>query len=196
MLWREGLQRHEATRVEDALTTAAAARPQLIVIDRRLPRAQELITAIRKNAAVRSCSIVVLARGDFETAEIDLLEAGANAILRFPPGPEWDERLDRLLKVPARREARVAVQFGVEATHGEESANGNALNLSMHGMLLQTTAALSVGDSVTFSFRLPGAFVDGRGTIVRQAGANQYGIFFDALERDGREQIERYVTTL
>src|SRR5688572_8255419 len=99
MLWRQGLQRHEASRIEEALASAASARPQLIVIDRRLPRAHELIVSIRKNAAIRSCSIVVLARGDFETAEIDLLEAGANAILRFPAGPEWDERLDRLLKV-------------------------------------------------------------------------------------------------
>ena len=43
---------------------------------------------------------------------------GENAILRLPVTPEWDERLERLMLVPIRREARIHVSFEVEARTG------------------------------------------------------------------------------
>ncbi len=196
VLWREGMQHYKASRFDEALSACQMHRPSMVVVDRRFPRSTDLISAIRKDTNVRTCSIVVLARGDFESSEIDLLEAGANAILRFPAGRDWDERLDRLLNVPARREGRFGVEFAVDARHAGGEASGSAMNLSVHGMLLQTKAELSVGDEVTFSFRLPDAFVNGDGTVVRQAGPNLFGIFFAKLEGDSFEQIRRYVSTL
>jgi DNA-binding response OmpR family regulator len=175
---------------------AVASRPDLVLIARELPRAGDLVTALRREPATRGCSVAVLAPGDFEPSEIELLEAGANAILRLPAGPEWDERLIRLLSVPLRREARFPVQFAVQTAHVGGDVVGIALNLSAHGMLLQTTGPLAVGDPIQFSFRLPGAFVAGTGTVVRQANGSQYGIRFESLEQDGREQIARYVATL
>ena len=72
---------------------------------------------------------MVAARGDFDPSEVELLEAGANAILRLPAGPEWDERLPRLMDVPVRREARFTVHFDVEAAAGaEDPAAALAIN--------------------------------------------------------------------
>jgi hypothetical protein len=196
LLWRADIKRHTASQVEQGLSLATTAGPDLIAIDRRFPRIVDFVTALRRDEKVRHCSIVVLARGDFDPSEVDVLEAGANAILRFPPDAEWERRLDRLLSVPVRREARFAVKLEVEAMQGGEPMVGEAMNLSTRGMLLQTPTPLAIGESVVFSFRLPGAFIDGRGTVVRFAGPGRYGLFFEGLERDGRAQIERYVATL
>jgi CheY-like chemotaxis protein len=197
LLWREGVTRQFASKPEEAAALARTARPQLIAIDRRFPRIVELVTTLRQDEIARHSSIVVLARGDFESAELEILEAGANAILRFPPDATWDERLDQLLNVPARRETRFAVQLEVGAHAGSgESMTGEAMNLSVRGMLLQVPSLLEIGEAVTFSFHLPGSLIEGRAIVVRLAGINRYGLFFERLERDGREQIERYIRTL
>jgi hypothetical protein len=197
LLWREGVARHFAARPEEAAGLARTVAPQLVAIDRRFPRIVELVAALRRDESARRSSIVILARGDFESAELEILEAGANAILRFPPDASWEERLDRLLNVPARREARFSVQLEVGTNAGTgETMTGDAVNLSVRGMLLQVPGTLAIGDTVTLSFRLPGSFVEGRAIVVRLDGPNRYGLFFERLERDGREQIERYVRTL
>jgi hypothetical protein len=183
-------------RYEQALSMVVAARPDVVVVDRVFPRALDLVGAVRKDPSTRGCSMVVVADGDFEPSEVELLEAGANAILRFPPGDEWDTRLDRLLNVPVRREARFSVSFAVEATHGGDSLIGQALNLSEHGMLLYSITPLAVGDFLSLAFDLPASPIAGRGSVMRHAGPNQYGVFFEQLERDSRGHIQQFVQGL
>jgi CheY-like chemotaxis protein len=195
ILGRTDVERHQAGRFEEGLSMAVAARPDLVLIDRRLPRAGELVGALRREPSTRGCSVAVVATGDFEPAEVELLEAGANAILRFPAGPHWDDRLDRLLNVPARREARVPVEFAVEAIYEGGASVGNALNLSIRGMLMQSPVPLAIGDEIRFAFRLQDASVDGRGRVVRHGGGTSYGILFEALSADHRNQILRFVGT-
>lgn len=196
LLWRQDIERHQTGRYEAALALAVAAQPRLTLIDRRMPRAVELVQSLRNDPQTRRSSLVVMAPGDFEPGELDLIEAGANAILRLPADRQWDARLDQLLSIPARREARFSVDFSVEAMIEGSARSGTAMNLSARGMLLQARSALEVGDWITLSFRLPGSFVDGEGRVVRQAGAAQYGVLFHNLARDGRQQIEHYIASL
>ena len=103
LLCREDIERQVTTKLEEAQMLAVAARPRLVVIDRDLPWAARIVSALREDPSTRGLSLVVMARGDFDPAEVELLEAGANAILRLPAGPEWDERLERLMDVPGAR---------------------------------------------------------------------------------------------
>jgi DNA-binding response OmpR family regulator len=197
VLWRHDIERYDARSYEQALSMAVAAQPDLTVIDRTLPKAAELVRSLRIDPKSRHTSVVIVAHGDFESAELDLLEAGANAILRLPADAHWDERLDRLLRIPARKEARFEVDFAVETTLDVgPPTNGDALNLSTHGLLLKTTTTLTVGDRISFAFRLPGALVVGRARVVRQAGAGQFGVLFESLEKDGRARIEAFIASL
>jgi len=84
LLWRQDVDRHVATRLEEALMMALAAHPSIVVVDRDLPWAGRLVTALREDPSTRGLSIVVIARGDFDPGEVELLESGANAILRVP----------------------------------------------------------------------------------------------------------------
>lgn len=197
LLWRTGIERHVASRFEDALTIAVAARPELIAIDCDMPQAQRLIENLRGDPTTRQVSIVILARGEFESGELAFLEAGANAILRMPPGPEWDERLAPLMQVPVRRRARIPVrlQFEGRKTGAIRTVHGLILNISLTGILVETSHALEVGDDVDFSFRLAedAPPVVGCAQVTRVAGAERYGMRYYGLEGDGAERVRRFV---
>jgi len=195
LLWRAGMERHVATRLEDARMMAVAARPDIVVVDRELPRSDRLVAALREDPSTRGVSIVVAARGDFDPSEVELLEAGANAILRLPAGPEWDERLPRLLNVPVRREARFTVHFHVHAISGSaEPVAATAVNLSASGMLLESPVVLAVGDEVELRFRIPGeaALVTATARVVRLAGSGQYGVEFCRVDGDASDRLHAF----
>lgn len=188
VIWREGNERHLAATFQEAFVMAVAVRPDLIVVDRDLPRAARFVDDLRKDAGTRNVSIVVAARGDMADLELQLLEAGANAVIRLPAGPEWDERLSHLMRVPPRRAARVPlrIQFEGKTAH-VETVWGSVLNLSATGMLIEASGPLAIGADLDFKFLLPGgsAHIRGTGQIVREAKKGCYGVHFYGVEGDG-----------
>jgi CheY-like chemotaxis protein len=196
LLFRDDMERHFAPRLEEAQMLALAARPDVVIVDRDLPRAEKLVSSLRQDPATRRLSVVIVARGDFDPGEVNLLEAGANAILRLPAGPDWDARLIRLVGVPARKDARFPVQFHVTGRWGIETVPALAINLSLHGMLVETHVEITIGDEIGLLFRLPGGQVSvlGTGRIVRQAGPTQMGLEFTRLEAPGRGALESFLS--
>jgi hypothetical protein len=197
MLWRHDVERHFASRQEEARMMALAARPSIVVVDRDLPWAERLVAALREEGSTRNLSIVVLARGDFDPGEVALLESGANAILRLPLDEDSDRRLERLVNVPVRKEARFSVSFRVDtyAPGAGGPEPGLALNLSLHGMLMQTSVPLRVGEQVDLEFPLgeDPAPVRVHGRAVRQAGGTNYGIEFTDVEAEVAARLRRFL---
>jgi DNA-binding response OmpR family regulator len=198
LLWRREFERTFAGSLDEALTLAAA-QPDVVVVDRDADWAVRLIRSLRSDGATRALSIVVVARGDFDVIEIELLEAGSNAVLRMPPGREWDKRLTRLLQVAVRRQARFTVHFRVDTTLAAvtEALPAVALNLSETGMLVES-ADLQVGAELHVAFQLPGqpGLISGRARVVRQAGPGRFGVEFSDLEGAFLEQIRSVVLSL
>ncbi len=191
LLGRGGIDRFKAGRLQDAQLLAKTTRPALVLLDRDLPKVREFLEAFREEPATRKGSIAVLAYGDIESSELELLELGANAILRLPPDAGWDERVAKLLKVPQRLESRLPIQMTVQTDGGGES---QALNLSITGMLVQSAAPLQLFQDMSFRFKLPdGSQVAGRARAIRQAAPGQYGLEFLSLESDGKDAIQDYV---
>jgi hypothetical protein len=119
-----------------------------------------------------------------------------NAILPLPPGPDWDDRLTRLINVPARREARFPVDLAIEG--GLRSGlrfDARARNLSVHGILLESREALEIGDDLRLVFSLPEGHGDvrGTGTVVRANDPQRFGVEITSVDGDGRLRIKRYV---
>jgi DNA-binding response OmpR family regulator len=197
VLGREGTERLQATSFEQARMMAVAARPELVLVDRNLPRAAALVSALRRDDATRGASIAVLSGGEFDAVELELLDAGANAVLRRPAGPEWDERLNGLLAVPVRREARIPVSFRVQAIlPSSDVVRATALNVSRHGLLLETRlGALSVGEEVELQVSLPGHEdpLPAEGRVVREAGPGRFGVQFLELAEPFRRHIDAFV---
>ena len=199
LLFRQDVERRVFAKQDEARMFAVAARPQVVVVDRDLPWAGRFIAALREDPSTRGLSVVVMARGDFDSGEVDLLEAGANAILRLPAGPEWNERLERLMDVPARKAARFPVSFQVEAlANGGRPERAQALNLSASGILLETQAPLAVRDEVKLRFTLPrsGQPIATGGQVVRVGGGAQFGVEFRGLAENDARQIAGFLATL
>jgi hypothetical protein len=197
-LFRSGLTRHVVATAEAGIAAAAKVRPQMVVIDRDLARAESLVSQLRNRAETRACSIVIVAQGDFVTEELGLISAGANAVLRLPPDPEWDGRIERLLNVPTRKETRVPVSLTFEARFRAEKVPGRVLNLSLTGMLVECTAPLAVGSEVRFAFEMAGfetstGEIEGRGRVVREAGRDRFGVVFTSVDEVGRELLRRFL---
>lgn len=194
LIGRGGVDRFTARTLAEVRVLASALLPGAILVDRDLPGAKELVEALREEKVTRHRSVAILARGDLQPAEVEMLDAGANGILRLPPGPDWDERLSRLLDVPTRGEARIPVGFEVVADGGEEAGAGEAVNLSAGGMLLASQKPLGLHQELGFGFLLPdGTRVTGRGRVVREAGPKQYGVEFVSLDGESGAAIRAFV---
>jgi DNA-binding response OmpR family regulator len=195
LLWRDDVQRHVAGSTDEGRRLIATLHPALLVIDRDLPGTEDLIHDVRANERMRAISIVVAAHGDMRASEITLLEAGANAILRLPAGPDWDERLARLARVPLRKALRMRAHLQVEGRTLLDlaSADGTIVNLSTAGMLIECGRPLDLWSELSFSFQLPGAAtpITGRGRVVRLSGPSRFGIEFSELSRGADDEIER-----
>jgi CheY-like chemotaxis protein len=200
MLWRQDVERHVVSRMEEARMMALAARPSIVVVDRDLPWAGRLVTALREDPSTRGLSIVVVARGDFDPSEVELLESGANAILRLPLEFDSDERLERLLHVPVRKEARFSVSFRVDTYAADAGAPepALALNLSQSGMLMEATGDLRVGEPIQMEFPLgeEPPPVQTHGRVVRVAAPSRYGIEFTDVDADVSTRIRHFIENL
>lgn len=191
LVGRQGIEVFRAERFEDVRLLASTLGTQLILVDRDLPKVREFIERLRQDPATGERSLAVLAVGDMQPLELELLEAGANGIFRLPPDEGWDDRLSRLLKVPVRQEARLLVRI---AASTEPESAAAILNLSAGGMLLATPLALQMNDEISFRFRLPdGTTVASVGRVAREATNTGYGVEFAPLDETSREAIRSFL---
>jgi hypothetical protein len=189
VIGRLGIEVYRAERFEDARLLCTTLGAGIVLVDRDLPSAGDLIRRLREDPATRQRSIAVLARGGATMLESDLVAAGANALFRLPPDAGWDDRLQKLLSVPARHGARLVVHIEVDM---EPECAAAMLNLSSGGMLLATGHRLKVNDELAFRFRVPfGASVEGRARVAREAPPTGYGLEF--LSVSDKDAIGEYL---
>ena len=195
VLFRRTVERLQASRTEDVLRIADTGRLALVVVDSAVPGAAGVVEALRQDPQTRNTAIVALVRSEFGFGHLDLLEAGANAVMPMPPDRDWDDRLTRLMHVPARKAARFPVDVSIEGgLSGGLSFNGRVVDLSVHGLLLEGPHPLQVGEDLGLFFVMPGqGGVRGTGTVVRVARQDRFGVELTHVEGDGRTRIKRYV---
>ncbi len=196
VLFRHNVERLPATAASDVRRHAAQGRVDVIVVDSAICGASGLVAALRQDPLTRPTAIVALGRSEFGLGQLDILQAGANAILPLPPGADWDDRLMRLLNVPIRKVTHLAVELVIEGgLRGGRCAGGRLLNLSVHGLLLECGGEIEIGDDLRLAFELAGGHgrVSGTGTVVREAQPQHFGVELTHIEGDGRVRIKRYV---
>jgi CheY-like chemotaxis protein len=196
MLYRSNVERLAAQELSDVRRHAEQGRPDVVVVDSAMPGAAALVAALRQDALTRPLAIVALGRSEFGSSHLDLLEAGANAILPLPPGADWDDRLMRLVHVPMRKATRLAVEMAIEGgLRGGLRFSGRSLNISVNGVFIECRQSLEVGDDLRLAFELPAGFgpVRATGTVVRVTSRQRHGVEITSVEGDGRVRIKRYV---
>ncbi|HLA77033.1 MAG TPA: ATP-binding protein [Vicinamibacteria bacterium] len=201
IVWRSEVQRVFAPDRQAGLEATRSARPNLVIVDGADRAATlSLVRDLRDQPGTRSIAIAVLSRDPAVADEEDLLEAGATLVLSEPVDPElWDARLQELLEVPRRRAVRIAVHLAVWSFGGgDPPIEGVALNISIHGMLLETRQPLGVGTKLDLRFALPGSAGELRAVaqVTRLAGQVssrfRYGVRFMVLRGDARTRIRGF----
>ena len=193
IVWRSNAPREVVTSL-GAASAALLDRPSLVMVERDVPWARELITAVRESDDTRAASIAVYGDEGDTHVELELLAAGANAILRLPATPDWDKRVARLMQVPPRQSVRVPVFVQVESGSSVRTTLGTSVNLSEHGLLLQAPA-LDLGAEVQFALRLPNVAetVRVRGRVVRVGADDSFGLEFTEINGDCLQAVRDYV---
>ena len=193
LFWRDDLERYVSEASSEALMLALATEPHVVVVDGNLPGIDALVAGLRSQVLPHPISIVALTHGDRAASGVD-------AVLSWPPGPEWDTRLVDVLQVPTRKQARYEVQFDVEAWLRQRADvhHGLALNISAGGILLaQTGVRLSPGDDVELRLPIPGdGPVEGRARVVRQPVEERLGLRFEAFSGNGDARVRDFLAML
>ena len=193
VLGRHGFERQLATVAEQAHALVLARQPDVVLVDVYLAGAVELVARLRDGDSTRALSIVALAGTSADPREVPMLKAGANAVLRLPADAGWDERLMRYVTVPTRKATRFPVSFRVSA--GPAAVPASGLNVSTHGLLLETWAELQLMQDVELLFRLgsESPLLRARGRVVRRGAPRQFGVEFIELDDPVRRAIEHFV---
>jgi len=187
VIGRQGIEVFTVDKLANARLVGSSLGVQVILVDREFPDAPGFIKQLRKDPATRDRSIAVLAWSSRPDSDLEVLNAGANAILRMPPNATWDERFSKLLTVPVRQQARLMVQIEVA---GDVERPAAILNLSPGGMLVITPRPLRVGEEFGFRFTLPNtSTVTGRGRVARDARPVGYGVEFVSLNEEGKDAV-------
>ncbi|MEW6369115.1 MAG: PAS domain S-box protein [Acidobacteriota bacterium] len=203
VLWRDDIRRICVPGASAALDEARAQRPAMVVIGSGdFLQILSLVRGLREEATTRSTGIVVLSCGLTHEGERELRSAGVNAILTTPVDPlQWDSRLAELMNVPPRRAARMPVRIRswVRDEEGAEETWGDGLNISVHGMLIETAHPLVPKRKLDIRFRLPGREeeLEVVGQVVRLGavveGRQQSGVEFVILRGRAEEGIHEFV---
>ncbi len=196
VLYRSNFERLRATTLAEVRAHAGRAGIDVVIVDSAIPGAPGLVAGLRQDPLTRPTAVVGLGRSAFGLSHLDLLQAGANAILPLPPGPDWDDRLMRLVHVPIRKATRFSVALAVDGgLRGGLRLSGRVLNISVHGLLLECSETVEIGDDLRLDFELPGGHgrVCGTGTVVREPRGQCFGVELTHVDDDGRVRIKRYV---
>jgi PilZ domain-containing protein len=191
-LGREGIRRLWLSQAADVLAATRREKPRLVLVDRDFPGAGALFEALARETADAPLTLAVLAPGAPSLVELDLVEAGAHAVLRLPAGATWEATLENVLPLTLRREHRFPVYFEVQARRGSSGAAGLAvvLDLAVGGAQVQCETEWTVGEAVELRFRLPASSrsVVASGSVIRRTGT-RYGVEFQWLSGAAAEDL-------
>jgi CheY-like chemotaxis protein len=197
VLFRSHIEREVVRSTSEVERRLAQGKVALLCIHRETPGIEVLIRNLRKSPTLKRISIVVFSEDDFDPSEIEVLEAGANAILRLPPGDDFNERVGRLIEVPSRRDVRLPVRLQVAASSGfGATVPVLAQNLSATGLLIESNHPLNMGDEVSLALRFEdsGEIFAATAHITRTAGPNKYGAQFTHITR-GEEALKNFLAS-
>jgi CheY-like chemotaxis protein len=166
------------------------------------PDGLQLAKMARSSGMNRRTPIIMVSGQNAPHSMSRAFEAGANFFI-FKPFDR--SRLMRVLRAAhgpieqeRRRFQRVEVARHVAVQFGDEMLDGNTVDLSLQGMLVEAPRIFPVGSQVKIRLVLAAGQrpVNGTGKVVRQAGANRMGIELDGLTGDDAERLQTFLLPL
>ncbi len=203
-LQRGGFDVLTAMSGEEAVGLALKRQPNLILLDLEMPTMDGAgaCAEMRRHPALAATPIIIMsATGTPENRE-RCLKAGCTEFVAKPQ--KADELLGivaRILSMRKREAKRITVVFNVTGKDATRQVIGQAKDLSETGLLMVTTAPITVGAVLQIEFFLPGtrSQIKAKGKVVRASqaadGSHDAGVQFTDLSPDDRALILDYVTS-
>jgi DNA-binding response OmpR family regulator len=166
------------------------------------PDGLQLAKMARTSGLNRRTPIIMVSGQNAPDGMSRAFEAGANFFLFKPFDRSRLLRVLRAAHAPIeqerRRYHRVEVARHVAVQSGEDQVEGNTVDLSLQGMLVETPRIFPVGSPVKIRLVLAAGQrpVSGAGKVVRQAGQNRMGIELDGLTGDDAERLQSFLLPL
>ena len=143
---------------------------------------------------------VILAISDREAELPESWIGGINDVIFWPvEKTRVLETVRRQLSVPTRREASSLARVREPGSPHLAPRLGSAVNVSLHGLLLEIEGEYGVGDALEIEFFLQddpepitASGVVRRSTFDPTRFRRAYGVAFTRLEADGRARLARY----
>jgi len=197
----------EAASLTDSTEAAARLRTDkfdAIFLDVRMPPPDgiELARQIRASATNATSVIVVITGEEDPTVMARAFQAGVEFFL-FKPVDRG--KLLRLIRATAgtiererRRFTRVRLRCSVSINSAQASVDGNTLDLSLGGMLVQAEHAFPPGTPVTFNLEIERGLVALHSTarVVRVVGPDCMGIQFENLGSTECNRLQQFLLPL
>jgi CheY-like chemotaxis protein len=185
----------------DGLDKARAERPNLIMFGYDLfdMTAPEFCREIRGDEVTRPISLLLVCDRDHHEHGDLCLSAGCNDVIFRPlHKPELDEKVERLTRIPVRRQLRTITKIEVSLEKNGRFLLGRSINISATGMLIEVDRVLPQEGPVRLHFYLPG---DPRplqllAQVLRaefSGSLSKYGLRFLETSELDRERIAKFV---
>jgi len=199
-----GMEALTLTRSTEALGILEEGKFDVVFLDLHMafPDGIELARQMRSSRYNRTTPIVLISDDQRPSALSVGFAAGASFFLYKPIDK------DRLLKLvratqgtmehEQRRTRRVSIQSKVRFLFRKEELEGETVNVSMSGLLLQAARIAPVDASLRMSLQLSqqmGAIM-AAGSVVRIQRGNQMGIQLDQLTLSDSERLQEFLLPL
>jgi response regulator RpfG family c-di-GMP phosphodiesterase len=188
----------------EGLAKAKMDQPNLIIFAFDLfdMTAPEFCREIRGDESTRGISLLLVADREHHEHGDLCLSAGCNDVIFRPlHKPELDEKVERLAKIPVRRQLRTMTKIEVSLEKNGRFILARSLNISATGMLIETDKPIPQDGPVRLHFYLPAdpKPLQIMAEVLRAefAGAMaKYGMRFLSASDEDAERIGRFVHRL
>jgi len=188
----------------EGMLKAKRERPQLIVFGFDLfdMNAPEFCRDIRSDDVTSEVSLLLVCeRVSPEHADL-CMAAGCNDVIYRPlQKRELDEKVEKLTRIPVRRELRTITKIEISLENNGRFFLARSMNISSTGMLVEVDRVLPGDGQVRLHFYLPGdpKPMQLEAGIIRAEFAGtmaKYGVRFLTAGDDERLRIDQYVHRL
>jgi response regulator RpfG family c-di-GMP phosphodiesterase len=201
ILRRRDMQIMTAMAGSEGLVKARAEQPNLIIFGYDLfdMAAPEFCREIRADDSTKGISLLLVCDRQAPDHGDLTLSAGCNDVIFRPlQKPELDEKVERLTRIPVRRQLRTITKIEVSLEHEGKFVLGRSVNISSNGILVEVQRALPHDGPVRLHFYLPGdpKPLQLLAEVLRAefTGAMaKYGMRFLEPTAQDRERISRFV---
>ena len=159
----------------------------------------ELVERLRDtDSASRGSSLLVVAEPSAAQEAGELIGQGVNRVVSLDMSEDIiDQHVADLLDIAPRAAVRFSARLTTVLDDGTTEVVGLTTNVSLTGVLLETSTVLGIGQPVAFEFLVNGGdnMVSGEATVVRRAVADRGGVDGIGLRLlkfhgDGRQRLE------